>query len=210
METKIHKKNQKKIIKFIEKPKKEFNNSNELLRLTIFSILILVFFQFSQKFIENDKLRYFPMFEMFEFLTSIFLYFPFMVFMIYVMLLGLKYTYSYKINISDSTIHQFYDFGILFLSFFAVPSFIVFMLAGVLNLTALKVFNGIAIGYFSLVGLALLFGYFNSIIFIFKLFLKKIDLSKKKFYEFEEFQIFWMGSFLITIILRVIWNIYLK
>jgi hypothetical protein len=197
-----------KFIKYIEKPKRESNNSNELLRLTIFSVLILVFFQFSQKFIAEDKLIYFPLFEMFEFLTSLFLYFPFFLFMIYVMLLGVKYTYSYKVNIPDNIIHHFYDYGILFLFFFAIPSFVVFMLAGILDLTALQVFNGIAIGYFSLVGIAIFFGYLNSIYFILKLIFKKIDLSKKKFYEFEDFHLFWMGTIIFLIVLRILWRIY--
>lgn len=126
------------LFKLNKESNKIIKNEDEILRLTIFSILIVIFFQFQN--IHNIESIPNPIGsslinELVNTIGSFFFSFSLIFFIIYLMLLGIKYLYVYKINIHEELIYSTYDTAMASLVIFSFPSIVIFIFASVLDLT---------------------------------------------------------------------------
>lgn len=196
------------LFKLNKESNKIIKNEDEILRLTIFSILIVIFFQFQN--IHNIESIPNPIGsslinELVNTIGSFFFSFSLIFFIIYLMLLGIKYLYVYKINIHEELIYSTYDTAMASLVIFSFPSIVIFIFASVLDLTPGVVSAGLFLGFIISMGL---FGLVFLIIyplFLYRYFRGLEIIDKKKLYQTEHFQLFIM--MILGVLLYLVFNL---
>lgn len=188
----------KPFIKIKQKITPEETTEKEIMRLSIFTILLYVFLKTSND-ISFNYTNYGVFYESFKQLSFFFLSIPLLLFIIYVLLLGIKYTYIVKINIPEVCIQYIYDISILFLGLFGGIVIFTNILGGIMNKSSIEIGNFLFIGYFIFLGIFIIIGYFIAVYKV-VIDLKKIvkkQINPKDITKNEYFQFFIWGTIFI-------------